>query len=115
LLDARFRPSPARDGEDEIRCRPCSSLARPLSLGGPFAVCSEGPIGLLVEPSASSIMSGIALAMIDDRNESDRKNPLGLFLGVCVATIRASTEHRAGSRWREKHRAAETNCTYKQC
>lgn len=67
LLDALFRPSCARDGEEEIRCRPCRSLVLPLSLvGGPIAMASECSIGIAIvaEPSASIIMSDKALAMV---------------------------------------------------
>lgn len=71
LLVARLRPSCGRDGVEEIRCRLCLNRAAPLSFGGgSTGIASECSIGLPGELGASKIISGIALAMACDREQT---------------------------------------------
>lgn len=67
LLVARLRPNCLRDGEEEIRCKLCLSLAFPLSFaGGSMGMASECSIAMSDGLVASIITSGKGLAMIAD-------------------------------------------------
>jgi hypothetical protein len=65
LLVARLRPNCLRDGDEDIRCRLCFSLAFPLSFTGcSMGMASECSIGISEELATSRITSGKALAII---------------------------------------------------
>jgi len=68
LLDARFRPICAREGEEEIRCRFWRSLAFPLSFAGDsIGIASECSIVMLELLASAEIASGIVFAILAAR------------------------------------------------
>ena len=64
LLVALFLPNCAREGDEEMRWRPCSSLARPLSFAGAsMGMASECSIGMAGLLSTSGTNSGTAVSI----------------------------------------------------